>query len=240
MKSSIHSAAILSWGLMLVASPTVQSLIVVPSTTTTSSFTRTTAGTGSTTRLYMGIFDNKFRAGGTGRDSLDEEWEKQQAILKQRRAPKSERDAYFTKIETRREEASKKQAEMWGWQSKQYTKGEDPINEWKKRRASGSISDLEDQYGDPRKIGGIPFPMPSFGVGGGKWILYPGCMIDCICFSYFVAVFPTISNFLSSSLSLFLSLSAVFRLLSFKPTYPHLFFDMYYSCRCYQNIPFGI
>ncbi len=124
------------------------------------------------TALPMGLFDG-FRAGGTGRDRLDEEWEKQQEILKRRRAPKAERDAYFNKIEARREEASKKQAEMWGWQSKQYKKGEDPLDEWKKRRAAGTISDLEDQYGDPKKIGGIPLPMPSFGVGGGECIVYP-------------------------------------------------------------------
>jgi hypothetical protein len=40
------------------------------------------------------------------------------------------------------------------------------VDEWKKRRADGSISDLENQYGDPKKIGGIPLPMASFGVGG--------------------------------------------------------------------------
>ena len=40
------------------------------------------------------------------------------------------------------------------------------IDEWRKRRASGQISDLDDQYGDPKKIGGIPLPMASFGVGG--------------------------------------------------------------------------
>jgi hypothetical protein len=113
----------------------------------------------------MGLFDG-FRAGGSGRDRLDEEWEKQQAILQQRRAPKAERDAYFRNVEKRREEASKKQEEMWGWQSKTYKKGEDPLDEWKKRRAAGTISDLDDQYGDPKEIGGIPLPMPSFGVGG--------------------------------------------------------------------------
>lgn len=63
-------------------------------------------------------------------------------------------------------EASKKQNDMWAWQTKSYKKGEDPIDEWKKRRESGVISDLEDQYGDPKKIGGIPLPGASFGVGG--------------------------------------------------------------------------
>lgn len=106
--------------------------------------------------------------GGTGssKEALDEEWEKQQEILRNRRKPANERAAYFDKIEKRREDASKKQEQMWGWQTKQYKKGEDPINEWRKRRADGTISDLEDQYGDPKKIGGIPLPGASFGVGG--------------------------------------------------------------------------
>ena len=113
----------------------------------------------------MGLFDN-FKAGGSGRDRLDEEWQKQQEILAARRAPKKERDAYFKSIEKRRLEASKEREEKWGWQTKSYGKGEDPLNEWKKRRQDGSISDLNDQYGDPKKIGGIPLPMASFGVGG--------------------------------------------------------------------------
>ena len=117
------------------------------------------------TKLKMGLFDN-FKTGGSGRDRLDEEWEKQQEILAARRAPKDQRDNYFKKIEQRREAASKEREEKWGWQTKSYGKGEDPLDEWKKRRKDGSISDLNDQYGDPKKIGGIPLPMASFGVGG--------------------------------------------------------------------------
>merc|ERR1711959_85836 len=112
----------------------------------------------------MGLFDN-FRTGGSGRGDLDAEWEKQQEILRMRNAPKSERDNYFRKIEERRANADREREQKWGWQTKQYKKEEDPIDEWKKRRADGSISDLEDQYGDPKKIGGIPLPMASFGVG---------------------------------------------------------------------------
>ena len=37
------------------------------------------------------------------------------------------------------------------------------IDEWRKRRANGQISDLDNQYGDPKEQGGIPFPMASFG-----------------------------------------------------------------------------
>ena len=61
---------------------------------------------------------------------------------------------------------SQEQTEQWAWQRKQYAEGEDPIDEWRKRRASGQISDLENQYGDPKEVGGIPLPMASFGVGG--------------------------------------------------------------------------
>lgn len=111
----------------------------------------------------MALFD-RWTAGGN--NNVDEEWEKQQAILADRRKPKAERDKYFKKVEDRRQEATKKQNDMWSWQTKTYKKGEDPIDEWKKRRADGSISDLENQYGDPRKIGGIPIPGASFGVGG--------------------------------------------------------------------------
>ena len=132
---------------------------VVPQSTSTISSTSAT-----TTQLY-GWFDN-FKTGGSGRDELDEQWEQQQAILAQRRKPKAERDAYFQKIEQRRNAASVEREQKWGWQMKQYKNGEDPLNEWKKRRADGSISDLNDQYGDPKKIGGIPLPMASFGVGG--------------------------------------------------------------------------
>ena len=113
----------------------------------------------------MGLFD-RFRAGGSGRDRLDEEWEKQQEILRQRRAPKEDRDRYFAEVEKKRMEATRKQNDMWAWQTKTYKKGEDPIDEWRKRRASGQISDLENQYGDPKKVGGIPLPLASFGVGG--------------------------------------------------------------------------
>jgi hypothetical protein len=119
----------------------------------------------STTELGMGLFD-QFRAGGSGRDNLDEEWEKQQDMLALRRAPKDKRDKYFKDIEERRQEATDERENKWAWQTKTYKKGEDPIDEWKKRRKDGTIGDLENQYGDPKKMGGIPLPMASFGVGG--------------------------------------------------------------------------
>jgi len=127
----------------------------------------------------MGLFD-KWSAGGSGKDRLDEEWEKQQAILADRRKPQAERDAYFAQVESRRAEATKKQMDMWSWQTKTYKKGEDPIDEWRKRRANGQISDLDDQYGDPKEIGGIPLPMASFGVGGEFGVRLLLCYASCL------------------------------------------------------------
>jgi hypothetical protein len=123
--------------------------------------------TSTTTNTQLnGLFDRFVGGGSASKSDLDDQWEAQQEILRARRQPKTERDKYFRMVEERRAEASAKQQANWAWQTKQYAKGEDPINEWKKRRESGVISDLDNQYGDPKKIGGIPLPMASFGVGG--------------------------------------------------------------------------
>ncbi|KAL7476195.1 hypothetical protein ACHAW6_002073 [Cyclotella cf. meneghiniana] len=107
-----------------------------------------------------------FFKGGSGAKDLDEEWKAQQELLKLRKASPEEREKYFKKVEERRANATREQFDKWAWQRKQYGAGEDPIDEWRKRRESGQISDLENQYGDPEKVGGIPLPMASFGVGG--------------------------------------------------------------------------
>merc|ERR1719400_54148 len=116
------------------------------------------------TKLGMGLFD-PWSGKGSGKDRLEEEWKAQQELLKLRRDD-SLRDKYFEEVEERRSTSTREFNKKWSWQSKKYNKGEDPINEWKKRRESGDISDLENQYGDPKKIGGIPLPSASFGVGG--------------------------------------------------------------------------
>ena len=120
----------------------------------------------SSTCLH-GIFDN-FKTGGSGnsKESLDDQWEAQQRMLKMRNGSSADKNKYFEKIEKRRFKESKKQNDAWSWQRKEYKKGEDPLTEWKKKRKEGVISDLEDQYGDPKEIGGIPIPGASFGVGG--------------------------------------------------------------------------
>lgn len=121
----------------------------------------------SSTTALNGLFDG-WKAGGSGnsKEDLDAQWEAQQRILKMRKGSTQERQKYFEEIEERRVSESKKQSDMWAWQTKTYKKGEDPLNEWKKRRADGRISDLDDQYGDEKEKGGIPLPMASFGVGG--------------------------------------------------------------------------
>ena len=144
----------------------VVSMMSIVDSFSTTSTTMISTRTQHSMELQMGMFDN-WRAGGTaGGDELNDEYAKQQRILEERRAPKSQRDKYFQKVEQRRQTADKERSDNWAWQTKTYKKGEDPIDEWKKRRADGTIGDLEDQYGDPKKIGGIPLPMASFGVGG--------------------------------------------------------------------------
>lgn len=133
--------------------------------TTSTVVQRTQLSTPETTTSLNGLFD-KWSTGGSGKDSLDEQWEKQQEILKFRNSSNENKEKYFSDLEKKRAKASKKQNDNWGWQTKNYKKGEDPINEWKKRRESGVISDLDNQYGDPKKLGGIPLPGASFGVGG--------------------------------------------------------------------------
>ncbi len=124
-----------------------------------SSSHHTTTTTSTSTALH-------FFGGGSGAKDLDEEWERQQELLKLRQASPEDREKYFKSVDDRRIKATQEQVDKWAWQKKQYAKGEDPIDEWRKRRESGQISDLENQYGDPKKVGGIPLPMASFGVGG--------------------------------------------------------------------------
>lgn len=150
--SNMKFSALLATAACLFTVGTSTAFIVAP----TRSSSRSTA--------LNGLFD-RFTAGGSAsKEELDEQWEAQQEILRNRRKPAAERDAYFKSVEKRRQEASVKQKNMWAWQTKTYQKGEDPIDEWRKRREDGSISDLDNQYGDPKKIGGIPLPGASFGV----------------------------------------------------------------------------
>merc|ERR1719183_230659 len=88
----------------------------------------------STTRNKELFF---FGGGSASKDDLDEQWERQQEILKFRNSGADERDKYLQSVEDRRAKATKDQVDKWAWQKKQYKKGEDPIDEWRKRRESG-------------------------------------------------------------------------------------------------------
>ena len=90
---------------------------------------------------------------------LDEQWEAQQELLRLRQASPVEREKYFKSVEDRR--ITEEQIDKWAWQRKECARGEDPIDKWRKRRASDEISDLENQYGDPKTVGGIPIPSAS-------------------------------------------------------------------------------
>ena len=103
----------------------------------------------------------RFFRGGSGVKELDEQWEAQQELLRLRQASPVEREKYFKSVEDRR--ITEEQIDKWAWQRKECARGEDPIDEWRKRRASDQISDLENQYGDPKTVGGIPIPSASLG-----------------------------------------------------------------------------
>jgi hypothetical protein len=162
------------------AAATVEGFLSLPSPPSlsplASSARRLARHDGSSSRLH-------FFKGGSGAKDLDEEWERQQELLRLRQASPKEREAYFKSVEDRRIKATEDQIDKWAWQKKQYARGEDPIDEWRKRRASGQISDLDNQYGDPKKIGGIPLPMASFGgefgwgLGGGGILCVPRIVI---------------------------------------------------------------
>lgn len=154
MKTSTR-VALLGGAAALAATAVVEGFAPAPRHTT---MTYTTPSSSSSALHFFG--------GGSGAKDLDEEWERQQELLKLRQASPEDREKYFKSVDDRRIKATEEQIDKWAWQKKQYAKGEDPIDEWRKRRESGQISDLENQYGDPKKIGGIPLPMASFGVGG--------------------------------------------------------------------------
>lgn len=88
--------------------------------TTTPSSCRNPVSTSETTELY-GLFDG-FKAQGSGKDRLDEEWEAQQEILRLRNGSQQERDNYFTQVSKRRIKADKEQKKNWAWQTKQYVR----------------------------------------------------------------------------------------------------------------------
>ena len=88
-----------------------------------------------------------------------QQFREQQEILERRRNPKA-REKYLRESEENRRVASREAADRIGWQQNPF---QDPIKEWKKRKADDKVKPLG--YEDVPK-GGIQFPMASFGVGG--------------------------------------------------------------------------
>ena len=75
----------------------------------------TTPTTTSTSALH-------FFGGGSGAKDLDEEWERQQELLKLRQASPEDREKYFKAVDDRRIKATQEQVDKWAWQKKQYAK----------------------------------------------------------------------------------------------------------------------
>lgn len=94
----------------------------------------------------------------------DEQMEEQYAMLARRRNA-AKREDYFSRVFEKRQQATKDQYEKWRFQREE---GQDPLIAWKKMRNEGKIGDLKTGLGvdGQKKEGGIPLPLPSFGVGG--------------------------------------------------------------------------
>lgn len=74
----------------------ISSIASVQGFAPTSTPSISTTGASSSTSLY-GLFDN-WSAGGSGKDELDEQWEKQQEILKFRRSSSENKAKYFSDV----------------------------------------------------------------------------------------------------------------------------------------------
>ena len=85
-------------------------------------------------------------------------------MLKQRKDPKA-MNKYYDDVEKKRNAATREQVTKWGFQK---DPNADPLIKWKKMRDSGEIGNLKTGYGTDgeKREGGLPIPLPSFGVGG--------------------------------------------------------------------------
>lgn len=94
----------------------------------------------------------------------DEQMNDQYEMLARRRNSKKRED-YFSKVFEKRQQATKDQYEKWRFQRDDSA---DPLIAWKKMREKGEIGDLKTGLGTDgeKREGGIPLPLPSFGVGG--------------------------------------------------------------------------
>ena len=109
-----------------------------------------------------GWFDGKDDA--KNDDWKDEMMREQKEILSRRQDKDKTRD-YFKKVDEKRVQAQKEQVDRWAFQRDPTA---DPLIAWKKMRKEGKIGDLKTGLGvdGEKREGGIPLPLPSFGVGG--------------------------------------------------------------------------
>jgi len=125
-----------------------------------SAFVAPTAPQRST--ALRGWFDGKDDA--KNDDWKDEMMREQKEILSRRQDKDKTRD-YFKKVDEKRVQAQKEQVDRWAFQRDPTA---DPLIAWKKMREEGKIGDLKTGLGvdGEKREGGIPLPLPSFGVGG--------------------------------------------------------------------------
>uniref|UniRef100_A0A7S3NIK9 Uncharacterized protein n=1 Tax=Aureoumbra lagunensis TaxID=44058 RepID=A0A7S3NIK9_9STRA len=93
----------------------------------------------------------------------DEQLRAQREVLA-RRQSREGRKNYFDDVNKKRRQATEK-VEMWSFQR---DSNQDPLIAWKKLRSEGKIGNLKTGYGidGVKREGGLPIPLPSFGVGG--------------------------------------------------------------------------
>lgn len=101
------------------------------------------------------LFDKFFGEDEAKKAEKDRMMAEQKAILDMRKN-KSSRAAYFERVEAGRK---KKQEEVDMWKFQKDT-SKDPLGRWKELRKEGMIGNLKREETE----GGIPIPMPSFGV----------------------------------------------------------------------------
>ena len=126
-----------------------------------SAFTMTPAPAATRVKR-MGWFDG---GGDAGADDWKDEMMREQKKILARRQDKDQTRDYFNKVDEKRNEAQKEQVDRWAFQR---DPTQDPLIAWKKMRAEGKIGDLKTGLGvdGEKREGGIPLPLPSFGVGG--------------------------------------------------------------------------
>ena len=112
-----------------------------------------------------GFFEDLFGSDDPAKNAAkDEQWRIQQDVLK-RRQSKEATNKYFDDVDANRQKAKQEQVTKWAFQR---DPTQDSLIGWKKLRDSGEIGDLKTGLGTDgkKREGGLPIPLPSFGLGG--------------------------------------------------------------------------